>query len=77
MAATEAKTIAGAVEHIAHVDQHNFEDGKSTLDQEQARQLAASYDPNSPEGKALRRKLDWRLVVSLSHVTFSSTAHKC
>lgn len=34
------------------------------LDHEQARQLAAHYDPDSPEERALVRKLDWRLVVS-------------
>lgn len=39
-------------------------DGKKQLDHEQARQLAAEYDPNSPEEKQLVRKLDWRLVVS-------------
>lgn len=37
--------------------------GKQQLDYEQARQLTAQYDPNSPEEKLLR-KLDWRLVVS-------------
>lgn len=40
--------------------------GKNQLDHEQARQLAAQYDPNSPEEKKLVRKLDWRLVVSLA-----------
>lgn len=39
-------------------------DGKTQLDREQARQLAAEYDPNSPEERKLVRKLDWRLVVS-------------
>lgn len=39
-------------------------DGKKQLDHEQARQLAAEYDPCSPEEKQLVRKLDWRLVVS-------------
>lgn len=40
-------------------------DGKTALDHKQARQLAAEYDPNSPEERRLVRKLDWRLVVSL------------
>lgn len=39
-------------------------DGKTQLDQEQARELAASYNPDSPVEKGLVRKLDWRLVVS-------------
>ena len=36
--------------------------GKIELDHERARELAVTFDPNSPENKALVRKLDWRLV---------------
>lgn len=42
------------------------------LDHEQARQLAAHYDPDSPEERALVRKLDWRLVVRFSSFHYSS-----
>jgi hypothetical protein len=35
---------------------------KDILDQNRARELAENFDPNSPENKALVRKLDWRLV---------------
>lgn len=46
------------------VDAVEWADGNSKLDHEQARQLAAEYDPNSAEEKRLVQKLDWRLVVS-------------
>lgn len=53
------------IEHVTETVNSNqeWQNDKSTLDQEQARQLAVQYDPNSPEERALVRKLDWRLVV--------------
>lgn len=60
MSTTIQKTTSGNTEAVSV----EWSDSKKQLDQQQARQLAAEYDPNSPEERKLVRKLDWRLVVS-------------
>lgn len=47
------------IEQSRHSDEQSHK-GQSDLEQAQA--LQASYVPNTPEEKALVRKLDWRLV---------------
>lgn len=62
------KTDSVSVPEVMAVE--STTDGKHHLDHEQARQLAAHYDPNSAEEKRLVRKLDWRLVVCKRRPTF-------
>lgn len=64
------------VEHVTETVDSNeeWQNDKSKLDQEQARQLAVQYDPNSPEEKKLVRKLDWRLVVG---TLLNTRKHAC
>lgn len=63
--------MSGAIQKIdsAHATEimtvESTDGSKNQIDHEQARQLAAQYDPNSPEERKLVRKLDWRLVVSI------------
>lgn len=63
MAAPHNKKADG---HIEAVPESRLSDDiqteKGQLDQERARELAVTFDPNSPENKALVRKIDWRLV---------------
>lgn len=61
MSTSIQKTNFANVEALAAVE---WVDGKKQLDHEQARKLAAEYDPSSLEERNLVRKLDWRLVVS-------------
>lgn len=61
MSTTFQKTNSANTEAVSV----EWADSKRQLDQQQARQLAAEYDPNSPEERKLVRKLDWRLVVSI------------
>lgn len=62
-------------EHDTRVVALEWADGKKQLDHEQARQLAAEYNPNSPEEKQLVRKLDWRLVVSYLSLVKKARCH--
>lgn len=62
------KAADGTIERLsqAQVDGEAFSvSDKQEIDLDHARQLETSYVPNTPEEKALVRKLDWRLVVSL------------
>lgn len=61
---TSEKSADGYIEQLSQVQVDN--EDKREIDLDQARQLQTGYVPNTPEEKALVRKLDWRLVVSLS-----------
>lgn len=57
------KNIAGHVEAVTRVETtEEVQAGGDKLDHERAHELGVTFDPNSPENKALVRKLDWRLV---------------
>lgn len=58
------KQTTGLIEQVTETRSGNAVDDKDQLDRERARQLAIQYVPDSPEEKAIVRKLDWRLVVS-------------
>lgn len=56
------KSADGYTEQLSQVQIDH--DDKREIDLDQARNLQANYVPDTPEEKALVRKLDWRLVVS-------------
>lgn len=66
---THEKNGDGYIEQLsqAHVDGEAYDD-KREIDMNEARQLQTSYVPDTPEEKALVRKLDWRLVVSAEFI---------
>lgn len=69
---TSEKSPDGYIEQVSyeHVDNEVAGD-KDEIDLDHARQLQTGYVPDTPEEKALVRKLDWRLVVSPPFSTLS------
>ena len=79
MTTNNEKSGDGYIEQLSQIQVDD--DNKREFDLDQARHLQESYVPDTPEEKALVRKLDWRLVVStgstmkcVSTLTVSSLA---
>ena len=79
MTTNNEKSGDGYIEQLSQIQVDD--DNKREFDLDQARHLQESYVPDTPEEKALVRKLDWRLVVStgstiecVSTLTVSSPA---
>jgi len=62
MTTNNEKSGDGYIEQLSQIQVDD--DNKREFDLDQARHLQESYVPDTPEEKALVRKLDWRLVVS-------------
>ncbi|ETN40641.1 uncharacterized protein HMPREF1541_04920 [Cyphellophora europaea CBS 101466] len=63
MVTANDKAADGHIEAVSEARlSDDIQNEKGQLDHERARELAVAFDPNSPENKALVRKIDWRLV---------------
>lgn len=80
-----SKNVDSHVEQIAPNDFNGYLNKGDAQDRDQARELVANWVNGSAEEKALVRKLDWRILVSvqndnvstltpLSHVVGCSTS---